>query len=1218
MNGDIAIIGMAVNLPNNILNLDDFWKLILNKETLVKKFPEEREKDLSNYIHYLQDIGIQEPEQKELTFYNGCYFDSIKKFDYNFFNMSPKLASVTDPQQRFLLKTIYMAMEDSGYVGNRISNTNTGVFIGFAANPGGMYSEYIYKVDYTLSQISLTGVIPSMLANRISYLFDLHGPSIVQDCACSSSLVAIHNAKNAIQAGDCDMAIVAGSRLVFSPLISKAGRIGIESSDGYTRTFDMQADGTGYGEGSGAIILKSLNKAEKDYDHIYAVIKGSAVNHDGNKDSITTPNANSQADLLHRAWSNAGIDPASICYIEAHGTATHIGDPIEIDGIRKAYHEHVINDKFPIGTVKANIGHLYEGSGIFGFIKAALVLKNKIIPAQANFNVPNPVLNIDESPIFVPTETSLLKPRNSDHCYCGVSAFGLGGTNCHIVLEDYNEFRSVCTSQKESNDLYIFTISAKDEESLNALVLEYIHYLNSHDNSLLDICYSTNVTRSQYNVKLGICFSKKEEILEILNNISNYKTIKTVHVVQSNSNKINKLIVKTDSNNIIRDWISRDYLDVKKLYTAQNVKVISLPVYSFNEHNCWIDFPNDYKINCLKSVVTLKNSLTYCVKFLPVSYSKIVNSSLKTLVITDGEEALPFDIYTEKYSIFVYQLKQKNEYLFCMEEQKRSVIIGDLINYIVANNISNIIYTICTEKTIAKDYEDFTSRVHKNLYSLFLIIQAFIINGLELKFSIVTNNSLKVEDDENPLVPENSTLAGFSKVVQREYPNLRMKLIDISTDYNKDNLLSELLSDNMGVFAIRNYTLFKECFDELSLELPSDEMNNYIHSGGTYLITGGAGSLGMEVCKLFVRKQPDINLILLNRTEIPPESEWDSIIQQSENEKECTKLNNFKYLISQGAKLSFYQCDVSEKQNMDSIMKRIREKFGKINGVVHAAGVPGKSIIQLRSLEDFDFVIRPKVFGTYLLESLTAIDKPDFYLYFSSVATVFPSVGQADYAAGNYYLDTISQVANKNISRHITCDWVAWKEVGMAVDYHTNQDTTFKAISTEDAINIIDKSLQLNQPRVFGGQINYDSDLIRILPSFDIILSDIIKNKIELSLRSSEEKIKNNYLILKEKIDKIDVNLKNIDNCENKDLTLLIAKCWSHSLGFTEFDINDDFLDCGGDSIAALSVVNDISIYIGKELSLSSFMSNSTIASLAIYVEKNLINSDNTKEEPNQ
>ncbi|SEQ61793.1 Phosphopantetheine attachment site [Treponema bryantii] len=1189
MSNDIAIIGMSVNLPG-ISNLKDLWTLLKNKETLVRKFPDGRIKDYESYFKYLKQIGIHEPDSDTIEFYDGCYFDNVKKFDSDFFSFSPKIASVTDPQQRLLLKTVYMALEDSGYVNDKIENTDTGVFIGFAANPGNMYSDYLYRVDYSLSQVSLTGVIPSMFANRLSYIFNLHGPSTVLDCACSSSLVAVHNAKNAILAGECSMAIVAGSRIVYTPLNSQTSSIGIESPDGFTRTFDVNANGTGYGEGSGAIILKRLDEAVRDGDNIYAVIKGSAVNHDGHKDSITTPESKSQAILLNQAWKNAEIDPRSVKYIEAHGTATRIGDPIEVEGLRQAFKDYE-DYKCYVGTIKTNIGHLYEGSGIMAIIKSALIAKNRMIPPIANFEQPNPILNIPDSPVIIPTENI---PIQEDKFHLGISAFGLGGTNCHIVLENY-DFEDTNTSD-DSN--YYFTISSKTDTSLVKLIQSYRNFiLDNKDLNLRDFCYSTNYSRGYYDIKFGLKISSLSELESILSDILNESSYENEYTYITNSKLIKKSLNECNDA-ILNTWIEKNILKLDDLNYSKNARKITLPNYEFEEKENWIEFPKDYQITCLKNTYSFTNStLTNEIVFVPCEYSDPNYSKNKAVIIKDSENELSF-AKDKLNNISIYDINVSD---LLKDEESQIEIVKQLVEFVKDNSIENIIFALADEKTKAVSYDEFKKRIRKNLYTLFLLSKEIILTGLNLSLSVLTENSIKVKDSDIPEVPENASLAGFLKVIQREYPSLKTKMIDLSGSYNSDSVLAEIFSDREGLYCIRNNTLYHEEFKEYTFKNNANESKEYIKNNGVYLITGGTGGIGLEVCKHFASINNNISLVLVNRTKLPDISTWQDYVKNPENPKVAVKIQQLLDLKNTGVKLYLYNCDISEEEQVKAIISKVNNEVGKINGVVHAAGVPGKSIIQNKSLNEFDSVIRPKMLGSYILEKLVPPAEVDFYLYFSSVATTFPSAGQSDYAAGNYYLDTIAINDSEKNLRKVTCDWVAWKEVGMAVDYNTNFDTTFKAITNSEGIQVIDDILRSNKPRIFGGRIYYESDIIQFLRDFQINLSDNIEEKITTMLHTKEDVSAKKYLEHKKKIDAIQVDVTS-GNDEFKELVILVARCWSNCLGFSEFDANDDFLECGGDSISALSIVSDLSIYLGEEVSLSSFMLHSTINSLAKYI----------------
>lgn len=283
--------------------------------------------------------------------------------------------------------------------------------------------------------MSVQGNLSPIIASRISYLLDLRGPSMVVNTLCSSSLVALHLGCQSLKKnGECSMALIGGVQINLIPI--RQVEVGIESSSKRTRTFDHQSDGTGAGEGVIAFLLKPLEKAMKDEDNIYAVIKGSAYNQDGASAGLTAPNPAAQEDVIIKAWQEAGLDPETISYIEAHGTGTRLGDPIEIDGIKRAFRRYTDKRQFcAIGSVKSNIGHLDASAGLAGLLKAVLALQKGKIPPTINFERPNKMIAFHKSPVYVNTK---LREWETDGFprRCGVSSFGFSGTNCHVILEE--------------------------------------------------------------------------------------------------------------------------------------------------------------------------------------------------------------------------------------------------------------------------------------------------------------------------------------------------------------------------------------------------------------------------------------------------------------------------------------------------------------------------------------------------------------------------------------------------------------------------------------------------------------------------------------------------------------------------------------------------------------------------------------------------------------
>ncbi len=509
---NIAVIGLSAKLGGT-KNKEDLWRMLADGKDAIKPFPEQRRQDVNRYLNSLRLY----PDK--IDYHHGAYMEEIDKFDYKFFKISKKEADLMEPNQRAFLETAWEAVEDAGYGGAQLSGKNIGVFLGYSSDFGEEYKKIVQMMDPASAKLAATGNIKSIISSRISYLLDLHGPSVMIDTACSSSLVAIHEACRSIRNGECEAAIAGGVKILMIPGTAEScAEAGIHiisdilSSDGKTRTFDDNSDGTMLGEGTAAVLLKPLNRAIVDKDHIYAVIKGSAINQDGGSIGITAPNSAAQEEVICKAWRDSDIAVDTISYIEAHGTGTRLGDSVEINGLERAFRKHTDKKQFcAISSIKTNIGHLDCTAGISGFTKAILSLHKKKLPPSLNFTCPNRNIPLVDSPVFI--NDSLTDWDTGDiPRRCGVSSFGLSGTNCHIILEEapVMEVTEVSKGIKRTN---LFVLSAQDPHSLKAMVIKYIDYFYT-DNpaSINDICYTASIGRGHYRYRLAIPVKSIEEL----------------------------------------------------------------------------------------------------------------------------------------------------------------------------------------------------------------------------------------------------------------------------------------------------------------------------------------------------------------------------------------------------------------------------------------------------------------------------------------------------------------------------------------------------------------------------------------------------------------------------------------------------------------------------------------------------------------------------------
>lgn len=504
---DIAIIGMSLRVPG-AQSLEDFWENLRDgKDTIITLTEEQlRERKVSEKLLASSDYVKA-----------GYALADIDKFDADFFGMTPKEASLTDPQQRLLLECSHEALLAAGYEDQNCGN-KVGIYAGTAMSsylltqilPSADISEFSMVDSLSLQ----TGNTQDYAATQIAYRLGLNGPAVNVNSACSTSLVAVHTACNSLAMGDCDIAIAGGASIRIPQCKGYLYAEGsVESKTGKCRPFDERADGTIMSSGAAVVVLKLLKKAQQDKDHIYAVIKGSSVNNDGNhKVSFAAPSMDGQVDVIRRALDNAGIKPESIGYIEAHGTGTKMGDPLEFEALRKALREN--GGPCYIGSVKSNIGHVDSAAGVVGLIKAALMLSRRTLLPTANFDHPNKQLQLDKSRFKVSDRLMPWESYKGEALRAGVSSFGIGGSNAHVVMEQAPETTQVIVEKTG----HLFLLSAHSKESLQGLKESVRAYVDTHPKVDLAALAHTLATRRKHRVYRDYFYvSERAQITEYLN-----------------------------------------------------------------------------------------------------------------------------------------------------------------------------------------------------------------------------------------------------------------------------------------------------------------------------------------------------------------------------------------------------------------------------------------------------------------------------------------------------------------------------------------------------------------------------------------------------------------------------------------------------------------------------------------------------------------------------
>ncbi|MEV4511092.1 type I polyketide synthase [Dactylosporangium sp. NPDC049525] len=515
----IAIVGMACRFAGNVDSLQKFWQLLLAGDDTVGDLPAGR------WDWYGSQSHKHGKALRNVT-RRGAFLDDIQGFDADFFEITPREAELMDPQQRITLELAWEALEHAGISPHRIAGTDTGVFMGVGADD---YGRRLLEDLPGIEAWSGIGGAYCAVANRISHLLDLRGPSMAVDTACSSSLVAIHLATQALQAGQCPLAIVGGVLVMAAPGLSMVlDAAGATSPDGRSKSFDAAADGYGRGEGAGVVVLKRLRDAHHDGDRVLAVIRGSAVHQDGRTNGIMAPNGKAQAHLMRRTYETAGVDPATVAYVEAHGTGTRAGDPLEVAAMSEVFGAARPADRpCLIGSAKPNIGHLEAGAGIAGVIKAVLALDHALIPPSI-IDTPTPVVSWDTCGLkVVDRPTPWLNtdgPRRA-----GVSAYGYGGTLAHVILEqapdpDTAQQRNDGVTRPPESGLLAYPLSGASVSAVQGLAGRLADHLETATDDLLDVAYTLSRRRAHLPHRRVVVAADRPQLVSRLRDLAELGT----------------------------------------------------------------------------------------------------------------------------------------------------------------------------------------------------------------------------------------------------------------------------------------------------------------------------------------------------------------------------------------------------------------------------------------------------------------------------------------------------------------------------------------------------------------------------------------------------------------------------------------------------------------------------------------------------------------------
>ena len=1008
----VAIIGIAAQFAGS-KNVNEFWDNLIEGRELLEETPISRFDIDEHYHSNAEEVG-------GIYCRNGYFLDDIDNFDPLFFKISPREAEALDPQVRLLLEESWKCFEDAGYA-DVLSGTDTGVYVGNCFNH---YFKLIMNQNNPDSQYILTGNGHAVLPNRISYHFNLKGPSLPVDTGCSSSLVALEIACDAIKSQKIKMALVAGASLnLDSEKFINLCSVGALSKSGEILPFDERADGFVAGEGVAAILLKDVNLAIQDRDNIYCVIKSTNVRHGGFSGGPTVPDADQEIEVMYCAWKEAKISTETIGYYEAHGTGTKLGDPLELKALAKAVARNTKKESFcHVGSVKANIGHTEEISGLAGIIKILMMMKHKKIPGLFKLKTRNKMLD-EKGPVILHSENKNWDKFDSVPRRACVSSFGLTGTLAHAVLEefDYSDYNigSMSGSSMDSNMVSFLPFSAKNLKSLSNYILSFHSFIHSNEHPknigefayLKLLAYNLQIGRQDMKIRTGIFVKSLSELKQKIESLK-----ESLAIEQSNKSLQDwtHSQVKNQSSDLLSaawTWLEGAPVNWMGFYKEQKIRKISLPTYQFEHQKYWFHSePKEIVSPPKTSQVLLLNKKWIRSQLISTK------SSQPNLRISwrDGEE----------YGEFACRVFEEVQKVFLAGDHKKG--FSSQYPYLIQVIIPS---------------QDSSS-------------EAYSLKGI----------------------------SGLVKTAALENPKIFVQLIEIPTHWDKlkrEKLLGlesgsgtiewvRYEGDTQNERYVSRFTF--NSVDEQPLE------NILWQEGQHYLITGGAGGLGLLFIQEISQKIKQGTIHITGRRQLYETSR-----------KKINELSGEGiHVVYHQADITD-EIEVKNLfQGIDQML--LQRKGVELKGVIHSAGIIRDNFIIKKTTKEFQSVLAPKVQGTYLLDKYSRHYKLDFFSVFGSTAGVMGNVGQSDYATANSYLDAYVEMRNKRVLEgkcsglSLSIDWPLWQEGGMQIDPASQKSITkatgATTLTTRNGMQAFYQALKLKNPQaiVLSGKTDQIKD----------------------------------------------------------------------------------------------------------------------------------------------
>ncbi|MDR3436285.1 non-ribosomal peptide synthetase [Telmatospirillum sp.] len=980
--GSVAIIGMAVQVAGTD-DLDQLWRDVAIGADLVGPLPAGRRASAEAMA---AASGLPMPAVCK----EAAYLDDVDGFDFRRFRFAPADAALVDPEQRLFLETALMALEDAGLGGRATIGARVGVYAGGNANPA--FRMALARMSDDQAEQAFTLNVPSNLATRLGFLLNWRGPAAVIDTACSSGLVAVHAACRDLLAGTADMAIAGAARLILVPR-SADSHSAIDSSTARTHAFSADADGTGTGEGAAVVVLKRLAEAVADGDAIHAVILGSAVNQDGASSGAAAPNPLAQAEVIRAAWDQAGADLASVSYIEAHGTGTKLGDPIEIDGLCRAMAGRTAEVGFAVaGSAKGNYGHLDSAAGILGLVRAVLTLAHDIAPPQPFFTAANPAIDFARAPVRVVDRPTPLADRGTPR-RAGVSSFGLSGINAHVAIEVPPP-----TPTASVTDLpwVVVALSAGSTAALQS----YATALRRHvaglppTVQLADIAMTLATGRDALSCRFAMALRQRDELLTALDHLlagdgSDTATVSITRGHDSRPTVAAAFSRRADAVGAVSAFLAGADLTWPADQVARHRH---LPPAPFSRQPC--------RLAATASTTTTAE---------PV---EAVEADAPPLAVPVWQAAPDVPVAAPRSPLLLLVSDDGNLADFPAWRHLDPV-------HLSADGIGTAEALVL----VLADGDDLARRAVQAIRAATAAMRR------PLPIMVLGHGAFHLTATDEDPDPRWSTVAGLVLAAAQEYPAHDLRYLDVTRREAVQAVAAELALPRPAEpwSAWRDGRRFLRTFIPLSEKGTPNWPDQ-----GVCVISGGNGGFAASLAATWSAGGRVALALLSRRGATPPEN-----------------VELFADLSRRGVDVRSYGCDVTDADALARTLAVIRAEQGPITAVIHAAGIADGGVLAVQDLGDFDRVISVKMAGARNLDTLTAADPIRAFVLFASLTGVTGAPGLAAYAAANAGLDGFAAWRRRQGRVAQAIDWCSLRERGMAARTNVRMEDGWSMTPTQ-------------------------------------------------------------------------------------------------------------------------------------------------------------------------